>query len=531
MEDATRHGSSSLRDYLRILQERKWVVILPLVLIPLAAVFFSVRQQRMYQASADVLLKRQDLAATISGILESYEDPSRFVQTQIELAKVPEIAQRVLSSTRVRTRTPTSLLKSTSVVSSASSDLLTFRVTDRNPGVAVRLATAYGEQFVNYRRELDTGAVNRTLSQVERRLAQLRNPGRASPLFTTYASLVDKREQLRTLQALQTSNAAVVRPASSALQVRPRPKRNAAIGLLLGLVFGVGLAFLWHALDTRVRSVEQIRDALGLPLLARIPGPSRRMRRGNQVAMLADPTSAQAEAFRMLRTNLEFVNLERRARTIMFTSAVEREGKSTTVVNLAVALARARHRVVVVDLDLRRPSLDSTFGLKGRPGVTDVALGHASLDEAISAIAIPDAGSRNGRVENGNAGRGVSGLLEVVTSGPVPPDPGEFVATNLVSEILRQLRDRAEVVLIDAPPLLHVGDAMALSAKVDGLVVVTRLNVVRRPMLGELRRLLDASPAAKLGFVLTGADFEEGYGYANYYAPRPTRDVERQRVS
>jgi capsular exopolysaccharide synthesis family protein len=230
--------------------------------------------------------------------------------------------------------------------------------------------------------------------------------------------------------------------------------------------------------------------------------------------MLANPAGIHAEAFRMLRTNLEFANLERGARTIMVTSSIETEGKSTTIANLAVALARAGKRVALVDLDLRRPFLARLFALDtARPGLTDLALGHAELDNVISRVAIST--GRAGAVATNGQGR-VEGMLEVLPSGPAPPDAGEFVATKAMGDILDQLTERADIVLIDAPPLLHVGDAMTLSARIDALFVVTRLNVVRRQMLAEMRRLLEACPAAAIGFVLTDAQLEEAYGYSSY---------------
>jgi Mrp family chromosome partitioning ATPase len=231
--------------------------------------------------------------------------------------------------------------------------------------------------------------------------------------------------------------------------------------------------------------------------------------------MLTDPNSGQAEAFRVLRTNLEFANLERNARTIMLTSAVESEGKSTTAVNLALALARRGRQVVLLDLDLRRPSIARFFGLSEQPGVTEVALGHALLHEALHPIAIQSvdgAGATNG----GGRGLAAQGVLKVLTAGPTPPDPGEFVETSVLGEVLEVLADRFDIVLVDAPPLLHVNDALALSAKVDGLMLIARLSSLRRPMLAEIDRVLTACPSAKLGLVVTGAEADEHYGYGAY---------------
>jgi Mrp family chromosome partitioning ATPase len=269
------------------------------------------------------------------------------------------------------------------------------------------------------------------------------------------------------------------------------------------------------------------------------------VRAERRLVMLDEPTGTQAETFRMLRTNLDFVSLDRDARTIMVTSAVEQEGKSTTIANLAIAMARAGQRVALVDLDLRRPYIDKFFDLQG-PGVTQVALGHVPLDQALATIAISDPiqkrastsepahtaringgvsaegnGSGNGNGNHNGHGNGhakvVKGLLQVLPAGPIPPDPGEFVNTHALSEILAELRNRFDVVLIDAPPVLRVGDAMALSTKVDGVIVVARMKVVRRQMLTELSRQLAAMPTPVLGFVVTASGEEQGYGYGYGY--------------
>ncbi|MCP9487168.1 MAG: Wzz/FepE/Etk N-terminal domain-containing protein [Gaiellaceae bacterium MAG52_C11] len=523
-----------LAGYLNILRRRKWMVLQAVVLVPAAAIGFSLSQTRLYEATAEVLLSRQNLATQLTGTPDATLNlqADRVAQTQAGLARVPDVARRVLRKTGVR-MTAAEFLESSSVSPQQNADLVEFRVTHRVPRIARQLATAYAQQFTEYRRELDTRALTRARIDVEETLAELAQAGDSRS--TLYRSLLEKQQQLETLEALQSSNAFPVRDAEQSEQVQPRPVRNAILGLGLGLVLGLGLAFLWEALDTRVRSAEEIAARLGLPLLARIPQPGRRLQRENRLVMLEDTTGA--EPFRMLRTNLEFARLDREIKTIIVTSAVEREGKSTTVANLAVALARAGQRVVLVDLDLRRPYLDRFFDVGGRPGVTQVALGAASLEEALAPIAVNGFDSRGGGTsvegygsQNGHAASR-PGSLRVLAAGPIPPDPGEFVGTHRLGSILRDLRDDADVVLIDSPPLLRVGDAMTLSARVDALVVVARMNVVRRHMLRELNRLLETAPAAKLGFVLTGAGGGEAYGYGYGYGYGYTAREQRERVT
>jgi capsular exopolysaccharide synthesis family protein len=197
----------------------------------------------------------------------------------------------------------------------------------------------------------------------------------------------------------------------------------------------------------------------------------------------------------------------------MVSSAVEAEGKSTTFANLAVAMARSGKHVILADLDLRRPYIHRFFGHEVLPGLTDVVLGRVRLEEALAEVEIAESGADSSSHTMMPLGR-----LEILPCGSRPPNIGEFVGTNALSELLMRLRDRADVVFIDAPPMLQVGDAMTLSAKVDAMIIVVKLSSARRPPLKELQRLLDVSPAAKLGYVLTGGSPEEGYyGAGNYY--------------
>jgi tyrosine-protein kinase len=531
---STTHHVSTLRDHLLVLRRRKWTVIQAVIIVPAAALAFSLHQQPMYQGSAQVLLSSQDLGNQLTGTQDTsvYTPADRRAQTQADLARVPSVARAAVRETH-QNMSPGAFLSASTVTPGANADILTFTVENSNPRLAARLATAYAHSYVTYRLAVDTAPIMAALKEVEGQIAKL------PPKGSLFNNLEDKATQLRTLAALKTANASVVRNSASAVQTAPRTTRNVVLGLLLGLFLGVALAFLREALDTRVRSAEAIAEQLSLPLLARLPEPDKKLRAENQLVMTADPTGVQAEAFRMLRTNVEFAALGKEAHVVMVTSATEQEGKSTTIANLAVAMARAGQHVVLIDLDLRRPYVDRFFNLQGRPGLTQVALGSAQLGEAIVRIPLarteallPLNGNGNGHGPasgNGNAAaRSNVGALDVLPSGPIPPDPGEFVGTARLTEILEHIRTHADVVLVDAPPLLHVGDGLVLSAKVDAVLVVTRMDAMRRPILAELKRQLDTMPAHKLGFVVTGAEAEDGYGYGyGYHYQRSYRQREK----
>jgi len=523
--------SSTLRDYLNVVRRRKWIILQALILVPAVAFYLSDRQQKTYQADAQVLLSQQNLANALTGVSDStvFQSVDRISQTQANLARVPKVAADAIAISGIESRPPGQLLAESSVTADPASNLLYFSVTDTSPSIATKLTTAYARAFVRYRHELDTTSLRQARGELEGRMFVLRKSGQGSSRL--YGNLLVKDELLRTMEALQTSNASVIRDASGASKVGPRPFRDGMLGLALGIVLGFGLAFLREALDTRVRSADEISERLGLPLLARLPEPPRRLRRSNKLAMLADPHDSSAEAFRILRTNLDFVRLNKKASVILVTSALEAEGKSTTAANLAIALARSGKRVALVDLDLRRPFLDRFFPPPNQLGLTHVALGYATLEQALIKVpviqALPHPKRPRTAAGNGNGATRVEGLLEVLTSGPLPPNLDEFISTPEVADILGRLRERADVVLVDATPLLLVGDAMSLTAVVDAMMIVTRINVVRRPILKELRRVLDNLPAEKLGFVVTGAEHEETYGGYGAYTYHSYSDSTR----
>jgi Mrp family chromosome partitioning ATPase len=529
----TETDAVTLNDYLRVARRRKWVVIQAALLLTLTAVAFSLHQQRLYEASADVLLSAENPSATLPGtpLTGLSHDPERMTQTQARVARVPEVVQGALGQVSGTGLTVADFLASSSVSSSPTSDILTFSVTNPDSALAQRLANAYAQSYSAYRKELDRDSIDRALTDVDERLRRLdrtaasleRSGGGAGPAALTaygaqYSILVDRQQSLESMQALQPSVASVLRQADGAALTQPKTVRNGALGLVVGLVLGFALVFLRESLETRVRTTEEVSARLGgLPLLGRLPRPPKRLRRPDKLVMLEEPASAQAEAFRMLRANLDFMTLDRDVRTIMITSALEQEGKSTTVANLSVAFALAGKRVVLVDLDLRRPVLARFFDLDG-PGLTQVALGHVPLEQALTRIAISDRPAprrrlalRRGGNRNGNVTRELLGLLEVLPSGPVPPDPGEFVSSPGLTKVLSALRDRADVVLVDAPGALHFGDVAALGSPVDGIVVVARSKVLRRQTLAELSRLLAMVRAPTLGFVATGEGEGESY--------------------
>jgi polysaccharide biosynthesis transport protein len=515
----------TLSGYLRIIRRRKWALAQMLLLGPLVALVISLRQTPAYEASAGVLLSLQPTTNVTQAGPATPEDPARVVQNQAQIARALPVVRRVVRATGNAFPNPSALLASSRVSTDDGVDLLTFSVTHRSPAAAIGLANEYARQFLVYLQNYETSSVTRAARQVNQRIVSMKDRGVRGPL---YAALQAKQQELETLETLETPTASLVHTATAAAKVKPQVVRNVVLGIGLGLLIGLGAAFLWEALDSRIRSEEEVGGLLGLPLLGRVREAPRRL--ATTLSMLHAPESAHAESFRTLRIALETVSRRVGARSIMVTSAVDGEGRSSTVANLAVAQARAGRRVVLVDFDLRYPSLDRLFGLEGRPGLTDVVLGHASLEQAMAEIPIGQPiGIQdtpfNHVATNGSTRPGgtFAGSLHVLTAGPVSPDLRELLVSPVVAELLEQVQERADVVLVDAPPMVAVGDAQALAAHVDALLVVVKFSFVRRRLLNELRRTLEMSAAPPLGFVLIESEGEEQQAYAGFYRTRKLR--------
>ncbi len=512
-----------IREYLATVRRRWSIVVAVTVLGVVAALVFALSQQKMYESSAQVLLSQQNLASALAGLQappQNAQTANRDVETQAAVARAPAIADAVTAAIGPAAGSRAEFLAHSRVVPQPNANLLNFSVQSPDRELAPRLANTYAEQYRVYKEQLDTAAVQRAREGVAARLATL---SRSSAL---YRELAAQEQTLAQMEALQASNVFVVRPAATARQVQPQVLRAVLLGLSVGLIAGLGLAFLVDALDTRVRDEHEISERLGgVPLLARLEAPPSELRERNELVMLAQPRSVAAEGFRLLATGVEFLRLTHDQTVLMVTSAVEREGKSTTVSNLALALARAGKRVGLIDLDLRRPYVDRFFAgtdLPGRAGVTQVAIGEAALDDALIAV---DLGLGD---ETPTAS---AGSLSVLPAGVLPPDPGDFVGTPAVAGIIDQLRQRFDVVLVDAPPSLPVSDPLALSSRVDGIIAVVRINVATTKLLDEFRRQLEPMRAAVMGVVVTGTTGHDayyggyGYGVAEPAAPKTSELV------
>jgi Mrp family chromosome partitioning ATPase/capsular polysaccharide biosynthesis protein len=541
MRDVLPNRPTTLTDYVAILRRRKWIVVVPLVLAPVVAFILSRREQPLYRANAVVFVERTSVVSSLAKVGDpALGDPSRFLTTQASVARSSDLARRVVAAAGVPQLSPAAFLDESDVSPAGNADLLNFSVTDPDSHTAVVLANTYATQYTWYKTQLDTASIYAALQVLRGRIKWVESHP-SSALASSYGSLLEQETQLETIGKLLASNTKVGQPASGALQTQPQPKRDVGLAAALGFVLAVGFAFLAEALDRRVRSERELAETLVLPVLARIPAPRRRLRRDQQLVMLAEPESVHAEVFRKLRTNLEFCTSGQDVRTILFTSAVHREGKSTTIANLAVAFARAHRRVAVVDLDLRGPFLNRLFHVAAAPGVSDVVLGRVSLQDAVRRIALTppslspvgetprDHGRGPGAGEQLGEKASVESEIHLLPGGTLLTSAAEAVESQAISLLLDALRDEFDLVLVDGPPLLAFGDAMALSSEVDAIVGVSRLGLVTRSSLEEFGRELRGYGEKSIGIVVTGASVEHtDYGAYRYLVTTSPDQVEHR---
>lgn len=506
-----------LRDYLRILRRRKWTILLATLITVAGAVGVSLAQTPVYQGRADVLLQPRSTESLFDPNTGQRSDPARAVQTEIQVLKsrpVRELVNKKLGSAPKVAASPV-----------GQTDVIQVKAESTDPERAADIANAYARAYIDFRRTqavddlLAAGQqIQAKIADLQRRLDTLTDTPTPSPRATTATTNLEltserdsllaqqalfrqKLDQLQVDASLKSGGAQLVTPAVAPTEpIRPTPERNAVVALTVGLMLGVGLGFLREYLDDSLTAKEDVERAVpGVPVLALIPALGAwKDKKWSLVASLTDPDSPAAEAYRTLRTSVQFLGLDKPLKTVQVTSPSASEGKSTTIANLAVALAGAGQRVIVVDCDLRRPRIHQFFGLDNGVGLTSALVGDTTLREACQTAP---------QIKR----------LQVLASGPIPPNPSELLATNRMREVLRLLSDHADVVLVDCPPILPVTDASVLSHYVDATLLVATAGVTEQRPLRRAVELLNQVEAPLQGIVLNGVKDEGAYGYSYGY--------------
>ena len=516
----------TLRDYLEVLWRRKWIILLVIVVVTASAFFFSVRQPKQYEASADLIYEKGlDISNPLTG--QTYTDPN---ERTLELNSVGSVltspdmekrADKVLRNHGAAVTgfkvTSAPVIDTNAAAGSTSSNVVRVTATSESPRLAAAAANAYAEAFIAWRNERVQNQIENAVVALKDKLASYSGAAKKS---TDYLVLAQRLQDLQILQATATGNFRVLVPATVPdAPVSPKPLRSALLGFGVGLFAAIGLAFLLEQFDTRVRRSEEVAQIIRQPILGRIPRISKRLVGEHPVVTMSEPDGHAAEAFRLVRTNLDFMSVDADVRSLLVTSSIQGEGKSITVANLAVAMALAGKKVVVVDGDLRRPRQHKYFGLGNEHGVSTVTTEQGPLASALQRVVLSAAGTGANGVDFEEWASGSEALsrLYVMTSGPLPPNPGEIVASRRFAGLIETLLTEADIVLVDSPALLAVGDTAALASKVDGLVFLVDMHVVTKPMLQQAAEQLAKLPCVPLGIIVrTQGERARGRYYSSY---------------
>jgi capsular exopolysaccharide synthesis family protein len=450
-----------LRDYLRVLRQR-WPMIVLCALLALAAGGLSIlRTTPVYEATARLFVTSPQSDSSGTAAYQGSLFTQQRVLSYADLVATHSVLAEVIESEGLDLE-PADLAERVRASVVPETVLLDVTVADNSPAQAQRLASAVARQFTE------------TVAELER------PPGRGEPVVKV---------------------SVVQQPTLSETPVSPRPARTLALALVLGLLVGTGIAVLREVLDTSVDSTDEVRDATGAPGLGVIAYDKDAS--AKPLVVQLEPRSRRAEAFRQIRTNLQFIDVDRPTKVITITSSLPMEGKTTTACNLALTLAEAGQRVVLVEGDLRRPKVAEYLGLVREVGLTNIFLKNLQVSDALQTYA-----------DN----------LTVLASGPIPPNAAELVQSHHMHEVLKALEENADVVLIDAPPLLPVTDGALLAAQSDGAVIVVRHGETKHEQLVHAVEALKSVDARILGTVLNMAPargpaaYSYGYGYS--YEPK-----------
>jgi len=342
------------------------------------------------------------------------------------------------------------------------------------------------------------------LPEAERRLADLTR--QAKVYQDTYSFLLEKKGVLQVTRASQIGDIWVVEPAQAGPDfVKPRVKKNLLLALILGLALGIGLAFFLDYLDNSIKNAEDIQSVVSLPVLGTIGhhprAKERRAVKGPDLFLLEDSDSQLAESFRTLRANLLFSSVDRPRRLIAFSSPLPEDGKSTCAANLAVALSQMGKRVLLVDTDLRKSSLHRVFHRDRSPGLSNVLAENDWQTALEKAILLTETHG-----------------LYLLAAGERPPNPNEILGSEKMGQLIDLLSRRFDFILFDTPPLLQISDALVLSQRLDGVVLVVRGGKTSKDSLKDAVELLSKAQTDIIGVVLNDIDFRrERYYYASQY--------------
>ncbi|MBS9375460.1 polysaccharide biosynthesis tyrosine autokinase [Rhodococcus sp. B50] len=448
-----------VHDYLRILQARWKIVAVTTVVAVLAALGASLLTTPQYEAKTRLFVSTSS-GASVQEIYQGNLFSQQRVTSYTELLEGTTLSQRTLDKLGLGDLSAVDLAGKVTASSTPDTVLIDTAVTDESPERARDLANALSDEFVVMARELETPEDG--------------GPPTARVVVEQYA-------------------------ATPSSPVTPKTTRNVALGLAVGLLLGIALAVLRDRLDNTIKDRNAVEDIAGTGVVGVIP--LDKARHEEPAIVFADANSGDAEAYREMRTNLQFLEVDNPPRAIVITSSLPSEGKTTTAVNTALVLAEAGHSVVLVEADLRRPRVTKYLGTLGDAGLSTVLANQASLEDVLQPTRFDG--------------------MWVLAAGGLPPNPSELLGSAHAREVIEDLRSRFDYVIIDAPPLLPVTDAAILTSIADGALLIARYGKTTREQFARAVGNLRAVNAPVLGTILAMTPTKgrgSAYEYRYYYS-------------
>lgn len=449
-----------LREYIRVLR-KSWALIAALILVGIGvAAAYSLLQTPRFSSSAKVFVSTSN-GGSVTELQQGNSFTQQRVKTYADLVATPIVLLPVVADLQLDV-SDEELAHRVTATAPLDTTLIEITVVDEDPELAASIATA----------------VSKSLTEV---VQTIESPGTTDDETATASPV-----RLTLVQQASVPQ----RPVS------PNVPLNIALGALVGLALGIGIAVLRETLDTRIRNERDVQHLTEVPIIGGIVFDPKAKER--PLIVQADPLSPRAESFRTLRTNLQFLDADRTRRAFVVTSSIESEGKSTTAANLAIALADSGARVLLVDADLRRPKVAEYMGIEGAVGLSDLLIGRAEIADVVQ---------RWGRMN-----------LFVLPAGRIPPNPSELLGSTAMVSTIEELTRAFDVVLFDAPPLLPVTDAAVLTRAVGGAIVVVSAGRAHRNHLEGALAALANVDAPVSGIVMTMLPMKgpDAYGLGRY---------------
>jgi capsular exopolysaccharide synthesis family protein len=511
-----------LRQYLGILRKWAWLIILGTLLAGGTAFVVSKAMTPIYRASATLLVSEagNDTITDYTSIMTS----ERLAKTYGELLEKRPVLEEVISNLGLDLETD-DLAEQIEVELVGDTQLIVLSVEDPDPLQAMEIANEIPQVFIaqNEAIQLERFAASKAsllqqmadieedIQRTEESIDDLRGrEGEEEELARlednltryreSYSSLLTNYEQIRVTEASRLSNVIVVEPAEIPDEpVSPRTLLNTLLAAVVGAMLAVGVVFLVEYLDDTVKTDEDVQRELALPTLGNIAHIEPVKEPGDHLITSKHPRSPISEAYRVLRSNVRFAWVSNPESALLVTSAEPGEGKTTTAANVAVVMAQAGKRVILVDSDLRRPTLHKFFDLQNNRGLTDLLVnGGLTPDEALRSTAVDG--------------------LRVLTSGELPPNPAELLGSDSMRDLVRELEELADVIVLDSPPALAVADASILGSLAGGALMVIRAGKTRSEACRRGKEALENSGVKVLGVVLNSLSRRRGsYGYYYHY--------------